>query len=217
MPFSPSNALILVSAFSLSLPSLAFADTVVLTPEVLQFIPLCAQPCFERFIAYEFSSTSSHFTGLSLNWLCTQTTSTSGDLVGVGAGDCVQAAINQGYCNRNSGDDPVSHLDVDIARNMCSRGTVLKGPVSSYSYSRQLRVEKWLTFAWSQRLVQWKRKVGVGIWPIWAFHFYSQQLRVGRSLSVWLALVSSWQRFAPVMRGRGNATWREALHHFLPG
>jgi len=129
MRLLPPDAMLLVSALLFCRPTLGSATTVVLTPEVLQFIPLCAQPCFERFIVYEFPSISSPPTGLSLNWLCTQSTNTSGDLTGAGAGDCVQVAINEGYCNKDPNNDPLSHLDVEIARNMCSRGEAIKDPI----------------------------------------------------------------------------------------
>jgi len=132
MHLLPSNAMLLVSALSFSCTTLQSAPNVVLAPEVLQFIPSCAQPCFERFISYEFPSVSPRPTALSLDWLCTQNVTTSGDLIGAGAGDCVQVAIKEGYCNKLK-DDPVSHLDVEIARNMCSREEAANDPVSSDS------------------------------------------------------------------------------------
>jgi hypothetical protein len=71
MRLLPSDAMLLASALPFSGTTLESAITVVLTPEVLQFIPLCAQSCFERFVAYEFPSISSRPSGLLLNWLCT--------------------------------------------------------------------------------------------------------------------------------------------------
>jgi hypothetical protein len=107
MRLLPSDAMLLISALSFSRITLQSATTVVLTPEVVQFIPLCAQPCFKRFVTYEFPSISSYPIGISLNWLCTQTMNISGDLIGAGAGDCVQVSMNEGYCNRDLNSDPI--------------------------------------------------------------------------------------------------------------
>lgn len=70
-----------------------------LTPEVTNFIPLCAQTCFISFLDSNFN-TATCGTTPTLDCLCSHNT-TTGYTVGEGAVQCIISEDNIGFCKGN--------------------------------------------------------------------------------------------------------------------
>jgi len=83
-----------------TLPIYASATNYTLTSELTNFIPSCAQTCFESFLDENFP-TNLCSTTPTLDCLCSHNT-TSGYTVGEGAVQCIISEDNIGFCQ---GDD----------------------------------------------------------------------------------------------------------------
>ncbi|KAK4241306.1 hypothetical protein C8A03DRAFT_12386 [Achaetomium macrosporum] len=93
----------------ITLPAFAAVATTNITPEVLNFVPTCAQNCFESFISANFDA-SICGNSPSLECLCRQQGS-SGYTVGEGAVSCLAGESRFGACQGQDG--------ITTAYNMC--------------------------------------------------------------------------------------------------
>jgi hypothetical protein len=92
---------LLCLAISTTLPATAAVETANVTPEILNFVPTCAQKCFESFISANFDA------GIcgnspSLQCLCRQRGG-SGYTVGEGAASCLVGESRFGACQGQDG------------------------------------------------------------------------------------------------------------------
>ncbi|KUJ18019.1 uncharacterized protein LY89DRAFT_732717 [Mollisia scopiformis] len=108
MALSWPSLIILIFAYT------THAANYTLTPELMNFIPSCAQECFISFLESNFPYDLCGKTP-TLNCLCTHN-STSGYTVGEGAVQCIISEDNIGFCQGNSSKPTV----VTNAYAMCS-------------------------------------------------------------------------------------------------
>ncbi|KAK3901388.1 hypothetical protein C8A05DRAFT_16421 [Staphylotrichum tortipilum] len=105
---------LLCLAISTAYPAVVAAvETANVTPEILNFVPACAQNCFQSFIAANFDA-SICGNSPSLQCLCRQRGS-SGYTVGEGAASCLAGESRFGACQ---GQDGISDA-TSTAYNMC--------------------------------------------------------------------------------------------------
>lgn len=98
MAVSPLSFFILWTTISATLAS---AAGLTLSSDVLSFVPVCAQPCFQSFADTSFPS-SVCGDAPSLQCLCTHT-GTLGYTVGEGADECIALEAGRGNCVGNDG------------------------------------------------------------------------------------------------------------------
>ncbi|KAK4141300.1 uncharacterized protein C8A04DRAFT_14202 [Dichotomopilus funicola] len=96
-----------------TLPTVAAAQTTNVTPEILNFVPTCAQNCFKSFIAGNFDNAVCG-DAPSLQCLCRQL-GASGYTIGEGAASCMAGEGQFGACQ----DEEDFSGEVDTAYNMC--------------------------------------------------------------------------------------------------
>ncbi|KAK1831581.1 hypothetical protein QBC39DRAFT_407605 [Podospora conica] len=111
---SPLRRLILLLWLTSTLIGVAHAQAAPsISNEILNFVPTCAQPCFEAFIVANFGG-SGCGSSPSMPCLCTKT-GLSGHTIGEGAMACVVAEGQRGVC----GGEDTETDQVSTAYNMC--------------------------------------------------------------------------------------------------
>ncbi|KAK3945989.1 hypothetical protein QBC46DRAFT_424915 [Diplogelasinospora grovesii] len=106
------TTLLLLSTAANAATTTASAPSTI-SSEVLNFVPTCAQQCFQSFIQRNFDSALCGDSP-SLACLCTHTGS-SGYTVGEGGLSCIGAEANFGGCQRSD----ASNVTLNTAYNMC--------------------------------------------------------------------------------------------------
>lgn len=84
------------TATTIPVPTVAAAQTANITPEILNFVPPCAQNCFKSFIAGNFDNEVCG-DAPSLQCLCRQL-GASGYTIGEGAASCLAGESQFGAC-----------------------------------------------------------------------------------------------------------------------
>ncbi len=92
---------LLCLAISTTLPVAAAAETANIPAEILNFVPPCAQKCFESFISANFDSAICG-NSPSLQCLCRQL-GNSGYTIGEGAASCLVGESRFGACQGQDG------------------------------------------------------------------------------------------------------------------
>ncbi|KAK0102336.1 hypothetical protein ONS95_005959 [Cadophora gregata] len=108
------SLILLIFGFSIHANAAASKSNYILTPELTNFIPTCAQECFLSFLDGNFPPGTCS-TKPTLDCLCS-TNSTSGYTIGEGAVQCIISEINIGFCQGSSAKDSV----VNGAYGMCT-------------------------------------------------------------------------------------------------
>ncbi|KAK4031742.1 hypothetical protein C8A01DRAFT_21093 [Parachaetomium inaequale] len=106
-------SLLCLATWTTTLPAIAAAQTANITPEILNFVPACAQKCFKSFVSANFDGEVCG-NSPSLQCLCRQRGS-SGYTIGEGAASCLVGESRFGACQ---GQDGISDTTA-TAYNMC--------------------------------------------------------------------------------------------------
>ena len=94
-------SLLCLATWTTTLPAIAAAQTANITPEILNFVPVCAQNCFESFVSANFDGEVCG-NSPSLQCLCRQRGS-SGYTIGEGAASCLVGESRFGACRGQDG------------------------------------------------------------------------------------------------------------------